>query len=194
MDREQMDEVVEVIDDVIDETTAKAKQDKKPRTKKVTREVHEPQRYVELERDIRIFQKKLSPAEQRDHAVRVYELECEMESAADKAKKVKAFIDNHLTGEEPVRKRAREDERKRRAALESVEKKRAELLREYHLNAAADGYVWIDVECAHIADDVECTISIERLDTHEIILDRPMNEFELKRREKRMQLTIDDVA
>lgn len=154
----------------------------------------EPETKHVIRKETHIFQKKLTEAERREHAGKLAECEWEIDRWKNEADSTKKFVLSELSANDPIRIRAKEIESKRRSALHVVEKKRAELMREFHLHAAADGYVWIDVECEVWADDIEQEVYSIRTDTFEQIWRRRMNEDEQKARKKRLQLSLDDAA
>lgn len=187
-----VEELGEITADVIAEKSAEKPTSKRKAPRLEVLE-HEPIRFVELKRETHIFMHRLGEQEKRDHARLVYEMDCQIAKAKEDASEAKTFVTNDLIGSEPVRRRAREKESKRRAALYAVEKKRAELLRELHLDAAADGYMWIDVQCVTIADDIDCTITTRRTDTDETVTSREMDETDLERRKRRLQMNFPGV-
>lgn len=170
-----------------------------PKTSKKKRETEEnapmePVTKHVIRKETHIFQKKLTEAERREHAGKLAECEWEIDRWKNEADSTKKFVLSELSANDPVRIRAKEVESKRRSQLHVVEKKRAELMREFHLYAAADGYIWVDVECEVWADDIEQEVYSVRTDTFEIIWRRRMNEDEQKARKKRLQLSLDDAA
>lgn len=147
-------------------------------------------RYYEIRREPHIFRKNLSEQEKREHATKVFECEHAIEKFSAEAKREKTFVGTELFGSEPVRLRAKEREQEHRSALLACDRKRADIMRDYHLHAAADGFIWVDIECAVTADDIDQEVFCTRLDTGDIVWRRKMNGSELESRKTRLQLEL----
>lgn len=131
---------------------------------------------------------ELSADEAKKELDRHANLEAEIAGLQEKKKRDEKFIDTQLAGGDAVTKRAKAEEITVRKKIAGATIGKLKALATQALNAAANRFKWVEIECERRADDYGKTMHTFRLDTNAQMSVMKMSEPERKDSDTRRQV------
>jgi hypothetical protein len=141
-----------------------------------------------VEKFPKLFKQDLSAEEAKKEMERYANLEGEIAGQQEKRKRDEKFVDAQLSGGDAVTKRAKAEEILVRKKIAAATIGKLKALATQALNAAANRFRWLEVECERRANDYDKSMHLFRLDTGEQYSTVKMNESERKDSDSRRQL------
>jgi hypothetical protein len=140
-----------------------------------------------VEKFVKLFKRDLTADEAKKKEELHGKLEGEIAGLQEKRKRDEKFVDAQLGAANAVTKRAKAEEILVRKKITGAKIGELKALSTQALNAAANRFEWVEVECERRADDYDKKIRVFRLDTNEQFTVDKMTESEMKDSDARRQ-------